>query len=651
MDNRRLIIAFIPVAFFAVGGGILLIVTGKVLLGCICLVLALLSGALAYYVLMKYSEYVVQCADNLFYENSVVSSKIVKELNVPCLLYDASGRIIWSNNAMKRVYPYKSIRTIIPDYSFEGEQFTQTLDINGRYYNVFSMKVKRDNPLAKEIVYQYWVDLTEAHHYRRIYEERLPAVALIYMDNYDELMEDKHFNRRNVLFQVEKRIESFAKGVNGIYRKFDTTRFIVVFESAMVKELERGKFALLSDVRQINTGTPHAVSLSIAVGAEERLMAADESAREAMEMALGRGGDQAVLKRGAVYTYYGGTRSASTKTSQLKTKLFAKALRQMMENSSSIFIMGHKRPDMDALGAALGLFRCASLCGRPAYIVIDEPNDAISVALKNLNDQREYMDVVITPEKARGMIKSGSMLIIVDSQRLNSLIDPDFYNRFNKKVVIDHHRRAMDVLSDAMLTYLESGASSTCEIVTEIMQNFDETPRPTSLETSCMLAGIIVDTRSFTRNTGNRTFEAAGFLRRNNADMKLVKLMFQDDIRTYMDRAKVVQSAQISKGIAIAVCPPEVEKAALICAQAADELIEIKGINASFVLVRAGDAINISARSFGDINVQLILEKLGGGGHLTVAGAQLKDVDIEAARAQLTGAIDEYLKDNAAKLN
>ena len=335
----------------------------------------------------------------------------------------------------------------------------------------------------------------------------------------------------------------------------------------------------------------------------------------------------------------------------VKTRLFSRALRQMIENSGTIYIMGHKRPDMDAMGASLGLLRCCTFCSKKAYILLDEVNSTIENCVSNMKKIKEYDGCILTPEQlVSDPIRKNSMLIVVDAQREGSLLAPGLFAKFEKTVIIDHHRRAVDVINDATLNYMEAGASSTCEMVTEIVQYFDENLRPTPFECSAMLAGIIVDTKSFSMNSGTRTFEAASYLRRKGADMHAVKLMFQDDLETYKNRTMVVNTADIIDGcVAIAICPQGIENSTLICAQAADELISIKGIKAAFVLVQDGSVVNISGRSLGDINVQLILERLGGGGHLNVAGAQVKGSSEQEVLKALKDAVSEYLAENPQK--
>ena len=317
-------------------------------------------------------------------------------------------------------------------------------------------------------------------------------------------------------------------------------------------------------------------------------------ARNGMQLVLGRGGDQAVVKRGANYAFYGGKRQVTTKNSRVKARLFAEALHQLMDTADAVFIMGHSLPDMDCVGAGLGIMRCAKSISCPAYFVLDESNASIDGAIEAMKENKAYRDTIKTPEQAAQMMRSSSLLIIVDTQRKSSLLSAELLEKAGKAVVIDHHRRAVDSIQNPTLNYLEAGSSSACEMVTEVIQYFDDGLKPTTFECGALLAGITMDTKHFSFNTGARTFEAASYLRRNGADNTTVKMMFQDDMQTYRNRAKVVENAIImEQGIAISACPAGMEATNLIAAQAADELVNIKGIQASFVLAERGQVLSL----------------------------------------------------------
>ena len=641
----------VPIILLAVAAclacGILAVMVKPLWLGvafAIAALLALLGALLSLRALRRKTR---AAMDDIFLENSSASAQIMNSIGIPALLFDSDGRILWANAALRDLYDGKDVKKLVPGMDTRFPTQAQPFEHSGRNFQLMSVPVQRENPNARRLTFQYWIDRTEALHYSRLYEEQRPTVALIYVDNYDELNADKQFHRNAVLSEVERLVSEFVTSLEGVYRRYENARFFIVFEASHIAMLEKQRFALLDAVRSIETGTEQQVTLSIAVGVENRIAISDESAQQAMELALGRGGDQAVVKRGTQYAFYGGKRQvATTKQSRVKARLFARALRQLMETADQVFVMGHRYPDMDCIGAALGLMRCAMDIGCKAYLVLDEPNTTIDGAIDAMRANKLYHDSIRTPEAAMQMLRPSSVLIVVDTQRESSVMDAELYERASRTVVIDHHRRSVDSLQNPTLNHLEAGASSTCEMVTEVLQYFDDHLRPTAFECSALLAGITMDTKRFAFNTGARTFEAAGYLRKGGADNNLVKLMYQDDMQTFRDRTRVVETALVMEhGIAISTCPADVANGSLIAAQAADALLSIKGIEASFVLADMGDTIMISGRSLGDINVQIILERIGGGGHLTVAGAQLRGVTMDGAVAKLTESIQTYLKE------
>lgn len=581
--------------------------------------------------------------DTIFAENAGTAAHVVREVPVPCLLADATGSVVWRNEIMAKLYPDNDLRPILPDYRFDEPKTAVSLNYNGGVYQIMSMPIHRKST-DRELVFQYWIDRTEAEHYKRLYEERMPYVALIYVDNLEELSADQQFHRTTVLLEVERLISELTREMAGVYRKYDTGRFILIFDAKQLDRLKAERFPLLDAAHKINTGTTTTVSLSIAIGESETISKSEESAREAMELVLGRGGDQAVVKNGTNYSYFGGKRQLDSTQSRVKSRQFAKALRQMFENSGDIVIMGHRNPDMDCLGPALGLVVCARMIGSRAFVVLDEVNDAIEYAVEQLRTTNAYADCLITSDQAEKLLRNQSILIVVDTQRPSQTQAPQLLNLASRIVVIDHHRRGAEHIENDTLNYLSSRASSASEIVTEIMQYFDDNTKPPSLVSSALLAGITLDTKHFAFNVGSRTFEAAGYLRRYGADLSMVKQIFQDDMESYLSTAKTVSTAEyVIEGVAMAVVEEGTQYSNLIAAKASDQLVGIRGIEASFVIGRQGGVLYVSGRSLGRFNVQIICEKLGGGGHLLIAGAQLYDVDsMEEAKARVRKAILEY---------
>ena len=471
---------------------------------------------------------------------------------------------------------------------------------------------------------------------------------MIFVDNYEELLSDTQVHSTAVLAEVERLIGDLAKRLGGLYRRYDNGRFLLILEAKQLQQLEQERFTLLDQAHRIDTGSSSSVSLSIGFGIAPRLVQSEQDAHRAIELALGRGGDQVVVKDGSDYRFYGGKRQHDPRQSRVKARLFSKALFQLLENSGDVFIMGHKNSDMDCLGAALGVMTCANHVGAHAYLVLDAVNTTIEDAVRTL-ERSGAGSLIIQPAQAAEMMKPDSVLVVVDTQRASNTVAPELLKRTEHIVLIDHHRRNADYIDNATLHYLETRASSASEMVTEVLQYFSDNVKPSAFTCSALLAGITVDTKQFAFNVGSRTFDAAGYLRRNGADLSSVKLMFQNDFSSYVRCANVVERATIRKsGIAISVCDDNTPDGQLLAAQAADELLGIRSIYAAFVLAKIDDMVAISGRSYGQINVQMILEKLGGGGHLTMAGAQLHGVTTEEAVAKLEAAIDEYERETPA---
>lgn len=583
--------------------------------------------------------------DDIFSENTELSKLLVNQVAIPCALVEDGGTIVWRNESMKKIYDEADVCRVQPNFDFSAPLVAAPVEYAGNTYQVMSVPVYREKD-QRAMLFQYWLDRTEAAHYQRLFEEQMPYVALIYIDNYEELSADVQFHRASAFSEVERLISDMVKGMDGIYRRYENGRFFVVFEAKHLAEMEKNKFPLLEQAHAIDTGTNMTVSLSIAVGAADRVAQSDESARQAMELALGRGGDQAVIKKGGGYVFYGGRRQPEAMQSRVKMRLFSKALHQLFENAGDVFIVGHSRPDMDCIGAALGIATCARQAGSRAYLVIGEQNTMIEHALELIHQNHAYNGMLVSPEQAERIMRPSSVLVVVDTQRVGALVAPTLIEKASRVVVIDHHRRGADHIDNLTLHFLEARASSTSELVTEMLQYFDPNLRPPAFVCGTLLAGITIDTKHFAFNVGSRTFDAAGYLRRNGADIAMVKQMFQDDMESFGDVANTVRSADIlSGGVAIAAVGEDVKNASLIAAKAADELIGIRGIEAAFVLGREGSDVSVSGRSLGKVNVQLVCEKLGGGGHLTMAGAQIKDIELDEAEAFVRSYVDQYMQE------
>lgn len=588
--------------------------------------------------------------DRVFRENDSCVSLLISEVTVPALLFDPeTGRIGWRNPAFRQIYDGKNVTEILESYNPARPANSLQQEIGGNTYQIMNLIVPRKN--EKRLIFQYWLDRTEAEHYQRLYTEQRPYAVLVYVDNYEELTRDSEIQSTSVLAEVERLVSELCRRLGAVYRRYENGRFLLIMEAKQVAVLEQEKFSLIDQAHTIDTGSGRAVSLSIGVGIAQRIFLSEPDARQAMELALGRGGDQAVVKEGVDYRFYGGQRQQDARQSRVKARLFSKALMQLFENSGDVFIMGHKNPDMDALGAALGIMTCANHVGHHAYILIDSPNPMIEDAINRLEQDGSAEGLIIHPDEAAKLMQPNSVLVVVDTQRGSNTVAPQLLAKATRIVVVDHHRRSADYIDNATLHYLESRSSSASEMVTEVMQYFADNVKPSPFTCSALLTGITSDTKQFVFNVGPRTFDAAGYLRRNGADLSSVKSMFQNDYDSYVHCAETVSHAQIRRsGIAVSYCEKSVPDSRMISAQAADELLGIRGIKAAFVLGETENMVSISGRSLGDVNVQMILEQLGGGGHLTMAGAQIAGVTWQEAMEKLIPLIEQYEQENAESL-
>ena len=635
MKRYRGVLIFLGLALLALAGAVYYY---DHMLGYLCLGAAALVTLIVLLLLVGVAKRQQRLMDTVFADNDTAASELIRKVNIPVLLMDLNGKIVWRNDALAAVFDGKNVLDVLPNFK-PTQPTVQQILLSGTNYQVMTMPVRRANT-RKKLLFQYWLDRTEAAHYQRLYTEQMPYVMLVYMDNYEELAGDRQFHGTAVLAEVERLVSELCRRTGGIYRRYENGRFLCVLEAAEVTKIEKEKFKLLEQARHLETGTGATLSLSVAVGMAPRIAQSEEGARTAMELALGRGGDQAVVRDGADYRFYGGRKQQDARQSRVKMRLFAKALRQLIEGGGDVFIMGHKNPDMDCLGAALGVATCVEHTRMRPFIVLSERNDATADALAEMDRMGLSERILVTGPQALEMVKPNSVVVVVDTQRPMITDCPALLERVEKLVIIDHHRRSADYIDNPTLHYLESRASSASEMVTEVIQYYDESVRPDSFVCSALLAGIELDTKQFVFNVGSRTFEAAGYLRRNGADLNLVKTLFQNDFESFVNVARTVQNADVGPdGIAIASCEPGIDDVQLIAARAADELLKVKGVKAAFTLADMGDYINISGRSYGLINVQLILEQLGGGGHLTMAGAQVRGKNAEEAVALLKDCI------------
>ena len=466
------------------------------------------------------------------------------------------------------------------------------------------------------------------------------------IDNYDEIIQRILPEKKiELLAKIEKEIIGWVVQTGGLIIKTERDYFVYVFEQKYLTEFEKEKFNILDKIKTIEYDTKFPITLSIAISADgKNNYEKYKSALAAMEIVLGRGGDQAVIRKDGKYKFFGGKTLEVEKRTKVKARTISQSIARVIEASDNVFIMGHKNIDIDAFGSALGLFRVSKSLGKDCYIVSEPKGKSLGKFIEVLNNEEEYKDVIVTEEETSELITDNSLLIVVDTHKTSYVEFPDLLDRIERKVVIDHHRKAPDCIDNVLISFHEVYASSTSELVTEIIQYSQDNIELRLIEAESLYGGIMVDTKDFTFKTGVRTFEAAAYLRKYGVDIIRVKKWFQADLESYNIIANIVKNVEIlNDTIAVAVYEEDSENSNLICAKAADELLTISDITASFVMAKMGDKVCISGRSIGDINVQLILEKLGGGGHITLAGAQLEGFSLEDAKDELIIRINEYL--------
>lgn len=496
----------------------------------------------------------------------------------------------------------------------------------------------------------YLFDETELQHCKQENLDQKQVSALVYIDNYDEALDSIEDVKRSLLIAlVDRKVNQYFSKMDALVRKIEKDKYFVVFKYKYLQKLMDDRFSVLEDVKTVKVGNEMAVTLSIGVGIKGTSYNENyEQARAAIDLALGRGGDQVVVKNGEDIAYFGGKAKQVERNTRVKARVKAHALHEIIESRENVIIMGHSLTDVDSLGAGIGIFCAARVLGKKAQIVINEPTTSIRPLMECFTPEKGYPeDMFINSEIAIEEVSRNSLVMVVDTNRPSYTECPELLTRTDTIVVFDHHRQGSEVIENPLLSYIEPYASSACEMVAEVLQYFQEGFKLSPAEADCIYAGILIDTNNFMTKTGVRTFEAAAYLRRSGAEVTRVRKMLRNDMACYKARAEAVRHAEVYRGaFAISVCPSEdVESPTIVGAQAANELLNIIGIKASFVLTEYAGKIYISSRSIDEINVQLIMERMGGGGHLNVAGAQLTGCTISEAKHAIMRTIDEMLEE------
>lgn len=581
--------------------------------------------------------------------------RAMQEFALPVAVLGEAGDIVWNNNAfleqvgMKRECRGENILKFIYPATLNQILLSDGTDVSfgSRQYTVFGMKIEGGSAL-------YFIDNTAFKEVSRVYSESRPVALLASFDNREELTRDSSSSEETrIVAEVEEALLGWAQKMGGFFKRLNSGRYFIMTDEAHLQAEMEKRFPVLDAVREIKAGErlSATVSIGIARGAKT-LQEADEWARNALNMALGRGGDQVAVKQAKdTYEFFGGLSKGVEKRNSVRTRVFAATISDDIKESDVVFVMGHKFSDLDCIGAAIGMWNAAcKMLRRPAYIVVNRAQSLASPQITLLQNAYPGEKIFMSPQEAQMLATQRSMLVIVDTHSQDFVESGELLKVIPRVVVIDHHRMMVRHIENALVFYHEPYASSASEMVTELLQYIGD-GKLTQVEAEALLSGIMLDTKNFVLKTGARTFEAAAYLRRKGADTVSVKRMFSDSIDAYKAKYRIVSNAEIFDRFAVASAEKEFPDIRIASAQAADELLSIQGIEASFVLYPAGDTINISARSLGDVNVQLIMETLGGGGHLTMAGAQLTGLTIAQSREKLIQAIREFTKNNPAEKN
>ena len=597
-----------------------------------------------------------------------LEKRILEELALPYAIMDMNGRMIWSNKVFaeltgKDQFYKKNISTIFPDVTADKLPVADKKEISEistqfgeKIYRVSMQRVELGEIVAGSetlentdknvsLIAMYMYDDTELKEYIKKNEDNKLVVALAYLDNYEEALESVEDVRRSLLIAlIDRKITKYFSNFDGLVKKLEKDKYFLIMRQSSLDTLKEQRFHILDEVKTVNIGNEMAITLSIGVGLNAATYIQNyEYSRIAIEMALGRGGDQVVIKNGNNITYYGGKTQQMEKATRVKARVKAQALKEFMSTKDRVVVMGHKITDVDALGAGIGIYRAGKTLGKPVHIVVNDPTKSIRPLIAEYTNNSEYEpSMFVDSAQAKDLIDNNTVVVVVDTNRPSYTECEELLYMTKTVVVLDHHRRGSEVIENAVLSYVEPYASSACEMVAEILQYFSDDLRIRNIEADCLYAGIVIDTNNFTTRAGVRTFEAAAFLRRSGADVTRVRKLLRDDLKSYQARADAVRTAHIYRNcFAISTCPSEnLDSPTVVGAQAANELLNIAGVKASFVLTQYNNEIYISARAIDEINVQVMMEKMGGGGHMNIAGAQVKASPDEVER-MLNDIIDE----------
>lgn len=597
-----------------------------------------------------------------------IQNTLLKELTVPYAIILEDGHILWKNDRFSEIVDgrEKFIQKIIPELNkgiFPKDDETRNeleITYKERDYQVELRRISLEGfsesermlqiPKEKEyFIALYMRDVTELNSYIRENEDQRLIAGLIYIDNYDEVMESVEEVRQSLLVAlIDRKINKYINDVDGIVKKLENDKYFFVVKKESYRKFEADKFSLLEEVKQVNIGNARSATLSIGLGLNTATYALSYNyARMAIDLALARGGDQAVIKDCKGITYFGGKKEQTAKNTRVKARVKAEALREFIVAKDQVIVMGHKISDPDSFGACMGIYRAAVALEKKAHIVINDVSTSIKPLYDEIAQSSVYgKDIFLTSGEALDYISDSAMVVVVDTNKPQMTECPELLKRSKTIAVLDHHRQSSTVIDNAVLSYIEPYSSSTCEMVAEVLQYIVDDIKVPSIEADCLYAGIMIDTRNFMNRTGVRTFEAAAYLRRCGADITRVRKMFRDDMESYRAKAEAMRMAEVYREqYAIAECPSDIASPTVLAAQTANELLDINGIKASFVLTVYNGRSFLSARSIDEVNVQIIAEKLGGGGHINSAGAQFEHTNVKEAIEALKVTIDQMIEE------
>lgn len=570
----------------------------------------------------------------------------------PTIIVDENGKIVWFNKRFME-YIYESgdpfgvnIQSIIPELDLEKAAMRNgtIIECKEKYYRVCASVNKKDDI---ELRMLYFEDVTEYVLLEEEFKNTRPAVMLVTLDNYEDLLQSiKESDKARILIQIEKLMESFIEENAGILRKTAADKFLIILEEQKISSVIENRFKILDNARQIVVDDKMTVTLSIGVGRGGNLIESEDFAKQALDMALGRGGDQAAVKTENDYQFFGGVSKGIEKQTKVKTRMIAKGIMGLIEESTAVYIMGHRFGDLDSIGSAVGLAEAVRNMGKAVSVVVNAEDNLAIPLIDRINEMDENAETLfITPDEAVSEITPTSLLIIVDTHNQDIVESPELYRKAKQVVVIDHHRKMTNYIENAVIFHHEPYASSASEMVTELVQYFGDAGKLSQYSAEALLSGIMLDTKSFVMRTGVRTFEAAAYLRKMGADTVAVRSLFANSMESYHEKTKLVASAEVYERCAIATNETPIENIKVVAPQAADELLGIAGVDAAFVIYMNNGMACFSARSLGAMNVQIVMEKLGGGGHQTMAGAQIEGMSLSEAKDALINAIDQHRKE------